>query len=133
MRKGYIMLFYAIWIILIIGLITFGIFLFKKFNSKSEMKVDTVLSERETNIEVNEEIIIATSAKEQEEEKEIFFIKEKEGFIVIYKLNVDGKEEIEEVTEISVRYLPELDQIKLKEGIKVEGREKLISELENYE
>ena len=133
MRKGYIMLFYTMLIILLIGIITFRIFLFKKFNSKSEMKVDTVLSEQETNIEVNEEIIIAASAKEQEEIKEQFVIKEENGYIVIYKINENGKEEIEEVTEILVKYLPELDKSKLKEGIKVEGREKVILELENYE
>ena len=133
MRKGYIMLFYAMLIILLIGIIVFGIFLFKKFNSKSEIKVDTVLSEEEINIEENEETTITASAKEQEEIKEQFVIKEENGYIVIYKINENGKEEIEEVTEILVKYLPELDKLKLKEGIKVEGREKVILELENYE
>ena len=133
MRKGYIMLFYTMLIILLIGIIVFGIFLFKKFNSKSEIKIDTVLSEEEINIEENEEITITASAKEQEEIKEQFVIKEENGYIVIYKINENGKEEIEETTEILVKYLPELDKLKLKEGIKVEGREKVILELENYE
>lgn len=62
-----------------------------------------------------------------------YIIKEKDGNIVIFKLNSEGRETIYDVTSIEVQYLPETDLKQLKDGIKVNGLEKLNQIIEDFE
>lgn len=64
---------------------------------------------------------------------EHFILKEKEGFIAIYKIEANNKEILEELTGISIEYLTESDKIELRKGIRVYGKEELNSILEDYE
>ena len=62
-----------------------------------------------------------------------YIIKEKDGNIVIFKLDSEGRETIYDVTSIEVQYLPETDLRQLKDGIKVNGLEKLNQIIEDFE
>lgn len=64
---------------------------------------------------------------------EHYVLRENEGKIVIYKINENGVEEFYENTEISVDYLTDTDKIEIKEGIKVNGKEKLNQLIEDFE
>ena len=132
MRKWYII---ALVVILVIVTVTFISFLLFKNNSKNEIKVEKILSKQEENTDNNNMEVVTTSAKEQEDiiTEETYIIKEKDGYIAIYELNKNGKEILKEITQIVTKYLPDIDKLKLQEGIKVVGKEKLVSILENYE
>lgn len=56
-----------------------------------------------------------------------------EGVINIYRKDEDGEEELYEMTNISLEYLPEEEKIKLENGIEIIGEEELNSVLENLE
>lgn len=56
-----------------------------------------------------------------------------EGIINIYRKNENGEEELYEMTNISLEYLPEEEQIKLENGIDIIGEGELNSILENLE
>lgn len=62
-----------------------------------------------------------------------FALRESEGVIAVYKINNNGKEEIMDLTDISVQYLPETDKLNLKTGIKIYGEENLDKALEDFE
>lgn len=62
-----------------------------------------------------------------------FVLREDNGKITVYKINENNEEEVYENTEISVEYLSETDKIKISEGIKVNGIEKLNQLLEDFE
>lgn len=62
-----------------------------------------------------------------------YIIREKDGNIVIFKLNNEGREVLYDTTSIEAQYLPETDFIQLKEGIKVNGLEKLNQIIEDFE
>ena len=64
---------------------------------------------------------------------EHYIIKENNGYVAIYLLDSNEKEILQETTQIAVAYLPQTDQVQLKEGIKVVGRQKLNATLEDYE
>ncbi len=64
---------------------------------------------------------------------EHYVLREKDGKVVIYTQDANGKESINEITEISTEYLTEDDKAKLKEGIKATGKEELNSLIEDYE
>ena len=64
---------------------------------------------------------------------EHYILKEEEGNIVVYKINENDKESLFEKTSISTEYLTQTDLINLRNGIKIYGREKLNSFLEDYE
>lgn len=64
---------------------------------------------------------------------EHYTLKEKDGLIAIYKQENDGTENLEEITGIGIEYLEESDKTKIKQGIKVYGKEELNSILEDYE
>ena len=64
---------------------------------------------------------------------EHFIIKEKDGVIAIYKVSEIGEESLYETTSISTEYLTTEDLLKIKNGIKVYGRETLNSILEDFE
>ncbi len=64
---------------------------------------------------------------------EHYLLKEEDGFIMVYKINNTGEEELLEETGITTMYLPTSDKMKIKAGIKVYGRENLNSVLEDFE
>lgn len=65
--------------------------------------------------------------------KEHYIIKEKEGYIAVYSLDKYGVETLKETTSISTQYLPPVDLEKIREGIKVNGKQALNATLEDYE
>ena len=64
---------------------------------------------------------------------EHYIIKDNNGYVSIYTIDSFGKETLKETTEIVTTYLPEVDKIKLKEGIKANGQEELNAKIEDYE
>lgn len=64
---------------------------------------------------------------------EHYLLKETNGVITVYKIEKNGEETLIEETGISIEYLTENDKMKIKEGIKVYGKEELNSTLEDYE
>ena len=64
---------------------------------------------------------------------EHYVIKDYNGYVYVYLLDANEKETLYQITEIVTSYLPQTDQIALKEGIKVIGKEKLNATLEDYE
>lgn len=64
---------------------------------------------------------------------EHYMLREKDGYLAIYTIDLFGKETLKEMTHIVTSYLPETDLAKLKEGIQVVGKEELNSTIEDYE
>lgn len=64
---------------------------------------------------------------------EHYLLKELEGKIAIYNIDEQNNLNLYEKTEILTNYLPEEDITRLKEGIRVEGKDKLNQALEDYE
>ena len=64
---------------------------------------------------------------------EHYIVKEKDGFIAIYTVDDNGKEILKEKTKISTEYLTQTDLIKIKDGIRANGREELNAVLEDFE
>lgn len=64
---------------------------------------------------------------------EDYIIREKDGNIVIFKIDNEGKEILYDTTSIESQYLPETDLTQLKDGIKVNGLEKLNQIIEDFE
>ena len=64
---------------------------------------------------------------------EHYIIKDNNGYISIYTIDSNGEEKLKEKTDIVISYLPEADQIELKNGIKVIGKDELNATLEDYE
>lgn len=60
-------------------------------------------------------------------------IQEKDGYVTVYVIQLDGTLQIKEMTDIATKYLGQADQEKLKEGISAIGQEQLNSILEDYE
>lgn len=64
---------------------------------------------------------------------EHFLIKESDGKICIYKIDLNGNECLYEKTEIGTEYLTETDKIEIEKGIYVYSLEELNQLIENYE
>lgn len=64
---------------------------------------------------------------------EHFLLKEKDGYIVIYKLDENNNPELFETTEISIEYLSEEDLENIKQGIKIYTEKELNKILEDFE
>ena len=62
-----------------------------------------------------------------------YILKQEDGKIVIYKLSEEGKEVLYEKTDIAIDYLPAKDKEAIKEGYKVNGKEKLNKLMESFE
>ena len=128
MKKGYIMIFLVIWVIIIFAILTFIVGrLIPSINKKEEK----IISKEENIIENN--IDIVTTFSNEKNETTEYVIKEKDGYIAIYILDQDENEILKETTEIVVKYLPEIDKEKLKKGIKVNNRKELNKVIEDYE
>ena len=125
MKKGYIMVFLAIWVILISLIIGFIIF--------SNIKEETRIEVSEKNEIIDNNIQVVTTMADEEEKEMVYLIKEYKGNIAIYVIDEQGKEHLREVTHILTKYLTNIDIEILKEGIRVEGKEALNKALEDYE
>jgi hypothetical protein len=64
---------------------------------------------------------------------EHYVLRQKDGYIAIYKTNSNNQEILQEETEISTQYLTDTDREMLEEGIRIYGNEELNSALEDYE
>lgn len=64
---------------------------------------------------------------------EHYVLKENNGYIAIYRINKFEKETLIETTSVVTAYLPEVDLLELREGIRVIGKDKLNARLEDYE
>lgn len=64
---------------------------------------------------------------------EHYMLKELDGYIAIYTLDEQNNPTLKEMTAIVTAYLPEEDVQRLKEGIKLIGKEELNQALEDYE
>lgn len=64
---------------------------------------------------------------------EHYKLKELDGYIAVYKINKDGKEELQEKTSISTRYLTQTDISHLNSEIEIYGIENLNKYLEDFE
>ena len=62
-----------------------------------------------------------------------YLLKENDGFVAIYRIESDGNFKLIEQTEISTQYLPSVDINRLKEGIKLNGKEELNAYIEDFE
>ena len=62
-----------------------------------------------------------------------FVLRDDDGKITVYRINVNNEEELYEKTEISVEYLTETDKIQIQNGISVNGVEELNQLIENFE
>lgn len=64
---------------------------------------------------------------------EHYMVKEKEGHIAVYKINLNNEEILMDETDIETQYLPETDKENMKKGIKIYTEETLNAYLENFE
>lgn len=64
---------------------------------------------------------------------EHYLLKELEGKIAIYSIDDENNLKLYEETEIITNYLPEEDITRIREGIRVNGRQELNEALEDYE
>jgi hypothetical protein len=64
---------------------------------------------------------------------EHYILRQKDGYIAVYKIDSNNQETLQEETGIATLYLTENDKLKLEEGIRIYGKEELNSTLEDYE
>lgn len=61
-----------------------------------------------------------------------FVLKEKDGYLVVYKAISNNMNELDEVTDIEFASLKEEDKLAIETGIKVYGKEELSSIIEDF-
>lgn len=64
---------------------------------------------------------------------EHYVVKTLEGNIAIYKINNENNLDFVEKTEISIKYLPQIDVENLERGVSLVGKEELNAYIENFE
>lgn len=64
---------------------------------------------------------------------EHYILRNNNGYVTVYMIDEEDREKIYLSTDIAVVYLPETDQINLKSGIYIYGKEKLIELLQDFE
>lgn len=123
---------------IIVGVVT-GIITGKNQSANFKQYSESKLAEDKNQLS-NEIQIVSTSSSEerplkdqQEIGEEHYIIRDNNGYVSIYVIDTNGKEILQEITQIVTAYLPQTDQISLQEGIKVIGKEKLNATLEDYE
>ena len=77
--------------------------------------------------------IILTKTDEEEECGEHYMVREKNGKLVVFRIQENGVETEYETTEISLEYIPQTDSISIKNGVRINGNEELNQYLENFE
>ncbi|MBQ3414983.1 MAG: BofC C-terminal domain-containing protein [Clostridia bacterium] len=91
---------------------------------------DKSLADLKNNKEEKESLdSIATMSRKEEE----YILREKNGFIVIYKLDDNNNEVEYEKTNIAIDYLTESDKINIKKGLKIIGKQELNKIIEDFE
>ena len=61
-----------------------------------------------------------------------FIVRERNGYIVVYRLDEYGNEVFYKQTDVSVEFLSDIDRKKLKEGIIVKGTSGVEQILQDY-
>ena len=64
---------------------------------------------------------------------EHYLLRDLNGYVCIYSIDEDEDLNLESTTSIFTGYLPEEDILRLKEGIRINGKEELNKTLEDYE
>lgn len=64
---------------------------------------------------------------------EHYVVKTLDNNIAIYKINNENKLDLIEKTEISIKYLPQIDVENLERGVSLVGKEELNAYIENFE
>lgn len=64
---------------------------------------------------------------------EHYILKDKDGQIVVYSIDSNGKENEYEKTCISTEYLTDADKVNIKNGIRVNGKQELNQMIEDFE
>lgn len=80
---------------------------------------------------MEEELKEANSNIEDKDTK--YMLRNRDDYIVIYKLDEKGEEQLYKTTDIITKYLTEEDLKLLDKGIEITGREELNSLLEDFE
>ena len=62
-----------------------------------------------------------------------YVVKENDGFVSVYTIDKDGKEELKDKTDISTQYLPQEDVGLLQNGIRAHSNTELEQILRDYE
>ena len=98
------------------------------------------LTEKEVNEFYKDWTVVSFAPNEIVLQKEVegscnehYALRERDGYVAIYNIDERGLETLKEMTQISTEYLPESDIEKLREGIKVYGKENLNAAIEDYE
>ena len=99
--------------------------------NKTQKEVEELYPDYKIESFENNRIVLVKEEEGQCDEH--YIVKDENSNVVIYKLLADGTEEIYQNTGISTEYLPETDKISLRDGIKIFGREKLNSLIEDFE
>ncbi len=76
---------------------------------------------------------ITLSKQEEGICNEHYILRENYGYVAIYNIDENGKEILNEVTGVVTKYLPETDIARLRDGIKVNGKQELNATIEDYE
>ena len=103
----------------------------EKVTDKKQKEIEELYPDYKIESFDNDKIVLLKEEEGQCDEH--YIVKDENSNIVIYKLLVDGTEEIYQNTGISTEYLPETDKISLRDGIKIFGRENLNSLIEDFE
>ncbi len=73
------------------------------------------------------------TVSDEETAKEHYVLRDKNGYVEVYTVDNEGKEELYLTTEIATEYLPETDKIALKAGIHLYSKEGLNEILQDFE
>ena len=130
-------------IIILAIIIFFIVAMFLYFNRVKVNKIDTAITKNDDGLDIQRNLEIVTVNSNQnvispndkviDKEKEEYILRSIDGYIGIYKVNDEEKEELIKITNIVTNYLPILDKNELENGIKIYGKENLNLRLEDYE
>lgn len=102
-----------------------------KIDTSEEEKMIEEIANTTTQNDTVEEV--KPTISEDETNKEHYVLRSVDGYINVYSIDDDEKEEIYISTDIPIEYLPDTDKICLKEGIHVYSREELNEILQDFE
>ena len=109
----------------------------KDLLDKSKNEIVEYFKEKYPNKEIESmnqyEIILSNAEEKQISKANKYLIKEKDGYIYVYKYDEEGAKTQLEKTEISVNSLPKSVQEELAEGILLDNEDDTYSTLENFE
>ncbi len=124
---------FAIFTIIIISIFLISIYIGMKLklpNEETEEKGEIVFETGEEEIQLNE---IQQAVSEDEVTKEHYVLREVGKYVQVYSIDDNEKEELYLSTDIATEYLPETDQLSLKEGIHVYSKKELNEILQDFE